>query len=452
MQIDIPQQVSRVLERLGDAGYSAYIVGGCVRDCLLGRAPKDWDITTSAKPDQIKEALAEWRLLDTGIKHGTVTVLFDDMPIEVTTFRVEGEYLDFRRPSSVEFTLDVTADLARRDFTVNAMAYHPQEGLIDPFGGRQDIQAKILRCVGDPYRRFHEDGLRIMRGLRLASELGFTIEEVTAEKLIDNRQILTHIAPERVSSELLRLICGQSFAEVLREYHRVISVVIPELAEAVGFKQHTPYHLYDVYEHTIRAMELVEPIPLLRLTMLLHDVGKPRCFSRDSKGVGHFYGHAKLGSQMAEVILKRLRFDKRTIEVVSCLIEHHYSKLSAKPAVIKGYLRKMGEERFRLLLQVRFADDQAKSPLAGKSSVDTTAIEGSLEQILAEGQCYSLGQLAVKGDELLELGIAEGKKLGQLLSYLLDEVIEGSCPNDKAVLIDRAKILAGKASSLNKPS
>lgn len=442
MQIDLPSQAAQVLHRLGAAGYPSYVVGGCVRDSLMGRTPKDWDITTAATPQQIKEALAGWRLLDTGIQHGTVTVLLNDIPLEVTTFRLEGEYLDYRRPSSVCFTSDIHADLARRDFTVNAMAYNPQEGLIDPFGGRDDIAAKLIRCVGEPERRFHEDGLRIMRGLRLAAELGFAIEEATAHSLVANRHILTHIAPERVSIELLRLICGQDFAETLRVYHSVITVVIPELAESVGFTQHTPYHLYDVYEHTIEAMKLVEPIPLLRLTMLLHDVGKPRCFSRDSKGIGHFYGHAKLGSQMAEEILRRLRFDNKTIGQVCCLIEHHYSKLSAKPAVIKSYLRRIGEEQFRLLLKVRAADDQAKSPLAAKASADTTAIEAALDQILAEGQCYSLKQLAIRGDELLAMGLAEGQGIGLLLTRLLDEVIEGSCPNEKAALAKRARELA----------
>lgn len=440
MQINIPPKAALVLDRLGAAGYPAYVVGGCVRDSLMGRAPKDWDVATAATPDQIKAALAGWRLLDTGIQHGTVTVLLEGMPIEVTSFRLEGEYLDFRRPAGVEFTTDLHADLARRDFTINAIAYNPKEGLVDPFGGREDIEKKQIRCVGEPDRRFGEDGLRIMRGLRLASELGFSIEEDTAKSLLTNRHILTHIAPERLSAELLRLICGQDFARVLRDYHSVLSVVIPELAEMLGFDQQTPYHLYDVYEHTIQAMGLVEPSPLLRLTMLLHDVGKPRCFSLDHKGIGHFYGHAKLGSRMAEEILRRLRFDNKTTRQVCCLITHHYSKLSAQPVVIKGYLREMGEERFRLLLKVRAADDQAKSPLAAKTSVDTAAIEAALDVILAEDQCYSLGQLAIKGTELSEMGVA-GREIGRLLSQLLDEVIEGNLPNDRAALARRAREL-----------
>lgn len=444
MQINLPAQVVQVLDRLEAADYPAYVVGGCVRDSLMDRIPKDWDITTAATPDQIKEALTGWRLLDTGIRHGTVTVLWGDMPIEVTSFRLEGAYLDYRRPSSVSFTSDIRADLARRDFTVNAMAYSPRDGLIDPFDGQEDLAARLIRCVGEPERRFHEDGLRIMRGLRLASELGFVIEPATADSLVANRHILTHIAPERLSTELLRLICGQSFARVLRAYPSVLGVVIPELAAMVGFDQQTPYHLYDVYEHTLQAMKLVEPTPLLRLTMLLHDVGKPLCFSRDSKGVGHFYGHAKLGSQMAREILKRLRFDNKTIGLVCCLIEHHYSKLSTQPAVIKGYLHRIGEEPFRLLLKVRAADDRAKSPLAVKVSADIAAIEAALDQILAEGQCYSLKQLAIKGDELLEMGLAEGMEIGQLLRRLLDEVIEGSCPNQKATLIKRAGEIAGR--------
>ncbi|MDR1713226.1 MAG: CCA tRNA nucleotidyltransferase, partial [Coriobacteriales bacterium] len=324
--MDIPAGIRQTLDSLEAAGYEACVVGGCVRDHLLGVVPHDWDIATSATPPQVAEALAGARLIPTGIAHGTWTLLLPDLPVEITSYRADGPYLDNRHPQEVRYAPSLQEDLARRDFTLNAIAYHPQRGFSDPFGGRDDISAQLLRAVGQPQLRLSEDALRIMRALRFAATIGFAIEDQLAQALHEQRQLLANIAVERLSAELIRMLPGANILPVLLEYPDVLAVFIPEIAPTIGFDQQTKYHQYDVWEHSAHAVALAAPDPLVRLTLLLHDLGKPECFFTDADGVGHFYGHDLAGERIARKRLKALHFDSKTIQTVSTLIAEHQAR------------------------------------------------------------------------------------------------------------------------------
>lgn len=437
----LPKEILWILEQLETAGFVGYVVGGCVRDFLLGRPVGDYDITTDATPEQVMGMFSHDTVLPTGIAHGTVTLMLGKNSYEITTHRSDGVYSDGRRPDTVMFSKDIICDLARRDFTINAMAYHPQKGLIDPFHGREDLEKRVIRTVGNPRERFQEDALRIMRGLRFASVLGFTIEDETARCIHEQKQLLERISPERFRVELMKLIIGEEFERVLREYPQVISVWIPEILPMIGFLQHTPYHIYDIWEHTLHAMAGVEAEPLLRLTMLLHDIAKPSCFFRDEKGVGHFYTHSQKGAVLATEILKRLRFDQKTIRQVALLIEYHYISLDLGKNAAKRLLQKIGEENFRLLLKVRAADDGAKSPRFQGEFADTGGLEQLLEEILQENACISLAQLAISGTDLLNLGMTPSPEIGEILQMLLEEVMDELLPNEEKALQARARIL-----------
>ena len=306
MRFELPAGAAFIIDRLNKHGHRAYVVGGCVRDCLLGIMPKDWDICTSALPEEMQRIFRDQHVVETGLKHGTLTVVIDHIPYEVTTFRVDGEYTDHRHPDEVRFVRDVREDLARRDFTVNAMAYHPEEGLVDAFGGQEDLAAGIIRCVGEAERRFDEDALRILRALRFASTYCFAIEEHTAAAVHSLKETLADVAAERIRVELAKLLCGKGAGDILRSYHDVMGQVIPQVRPMVGFEQHTPHHRYDVWEHTIRAVEAVPATEVLRLTMLLHDSGKPAAFTMDENGVGHAYGHQKISAEIADKVLTSL--------------------------------------------------------------------------------------------------------------------------------------------------
>ena len=438
MKLDIPQPVQTILHGLSSHGYEAAVVGGCVRDSLIGLSPKDWDITTSARPDEVKEALSGLKLLETGLKHGTITALSGGMAVEVTTYRIDGEYSDNRRPDSVCFTGSMKEDLARRDFTINAMAYSKQKGLIDCFGGQEDLQNKILRCVGNPCRRFEEDALRILRGLRFCSVLGLTPEEKTSQSMNEHKHLLDHIARERVGAELVKLLCGEKAAETLRQFSEIIGQILPEILPMIGFDQQNPHHIYDVWEHTLHALDSVAPDPVLRLSILLHDSGKPHTFTKDKKGVGHFYGHEAVSVQLAEDALHRLRTDNQTIRRVSLLIRLHDVPLQLNAAWVRRRLNRMGEKDFRALLAIKRADSLAQNPIYRDRLDALAAIEPILEQVLAESQCFSLKQLKVNGTDLQHLGIPSGPILGELLTWLLNAVIDGKAPNDKEVLLQLA--------------
>lgn len=430
----IPEFVKNLLCTLESAGHQAWCVGGCVRDLRLGRTPVDWDVTSSALPEETMALFGE-RAVPTGVKHGTVTVRTEDQPVEVTTFRKDGAYRDHRRPETVTFTDSLEEDLRRRDFTVNAMALDLRGTFRDPFGGLGDLERGILRCVGEPERRFHEDALRILRGLRFSACLGFVLEEKTASAIREKKELLRDIAPERVWAELSRLLTGRWADEVLRAYPEVVGVFWPELLPMIGFDQRTRHHCYDVWEHTLHALAAVEPDVVLRCTMLLHDVGKPGTFTLDARGHGHFKGHPARSAALAEDMLRRLRVDDATRETVVRLVEWHDRNIPRTDQGLRRALRDLGEADLRRLLAVKRADNQAQAHQDLLGEIDKA--EAILDRLMAEGACVSLGQLAVRGGDLAALGL-RGPAIGRMLDLLLDRVVDGDVPNEREILLKTA--------------
>ena len=433
----IPPPIQDIMRALEGAGHSAHCVGGCVRDTLLGRTPGDWDVTTSARPEAVMALFGD-RAVPTGLLHGTVTVRTEAGGVEITTHRREGAYLDHRRPSTVDFSASLEEDLARRDFTVNAMAVDLRGILTDPFGGRRDLAAGVLRCVGEPERRFREDGLRIIRALRFAAQLDFVPAPETAAALRRCGHLLRLQAAERLEGELTRLLCGRRPLPVLLDYPLVLGEAVPELLPAVGFDQRNRHHCYDVWEHTARSVALAPPDPALRWTMLLHDLGKPETFSLDERGEGHFRGHGERSFRIAGAVLERLRAGRRLREAVLPLVRWHDAPLSATERGIRRALRRFGEEGLRRLIAVQRADNLAQAPAWRSRQAHLDQVETMLDLALREGQCFSLGQLAVDGRDLLALGLT-GRQVGETLRRLLDEVVEGRLPNDKGLLLAAAE-------------
>ena len=433
----LPDEAARAIAALERAGYETWAVGGCVRDSLLGDMPHDWDLCTAATPDEMKTVFAGERLLETGEKHGTLTLLTDFGPFEITTFRAEGAYTDGRRPDSVRFVQHVRDDLARRDFTVNAMAFHPSRGLCDPFGGRDDLKNGILRAVGDPDARFREDALRILRGLRFASKLGFAVETETAAAMRRQQDLLPHIAGERIHTELDGILCGRWVCRVLRVFYEVLGAALPEIRPMFGCAQRNPHHLYDVWEHSVRATGQVPDDPILRLSMLLHDCGKPACKTVDENGVGHFYGHPAAGREIAAQILHRLRCSNEEKAAVLLLVEQHDKPLGDSVKLVHRRLAQIGETHFRQLLAIKKGDavGQGTHPEDVASLFATAQL---LEDVLAADACFSLKQLAVHGGDLCKLGLA-GPAVGELLHTLLDAVVDGQIPNEKDALLAFAR-------------
>lgn len=440
--IRLPERAAYILERLRKAGYPAYVVGGCVRDSLLGRVPKDWDIATAALPEETQRVFAGHRLIETGLRHGTVTLLLGGEPFEITTFRVDGRYSDGRRPDGVDFTQSLEKDLARRDFTVCAMAYHPLEGIIDLYNGRADLEARVIRCVGDPGRRFAEDALRILRALRFASELDFTLEPDTLFAAQTRRELLSRISPERIRAELDKLLCGPAVGRVLRQGCVILEQILPELKATIGFSQRTPYHIYDVFEHIVRTVEAAPPVPAMRLTMLCHDLGKPACFKMDASGRGHFPGHPRESVRLAEKILQRLRYDNTTASEVLTLVRLHDYKLKDDPVSVRFLLSRLGEERFRRLLAVQRADAAGKAPVhAVRQTALVNRVEKELKRIVGREDCVTLGQLAVDGYALMSAGMPAGPELGKVLQTLLERVMEEKLPNERQALLQAGRQL-----------
>lgn len=438
MELHLPEKVNNAIELLKNNGFEAYAVGGCVRDMVMGIQPHDFDITTSAFPEETKEVFKDFRIVETGIKHGTVTVIIDREPLEITTYRIDGDYLDNRHPESVNFSRSLKDDLSRRDFTVNTLCFNEKDGLVDLFGGMQDIQDGIIRCVGEPDRRFKEDALRIMRAIRFASCLGFKIERETAESVLKNRDLLKNIAYERIREELVRLICGKNALNILREYHEVIEVFIPEFSALFGCEQNTQYHIYDVAEHTLRALDFIENEPILRLTVLLHDIAKPICKTTDSNGFDHFKGHAVKGEEMSREILKRLRFDNKTVEAVSRLIGLHSERSPRNKIEAKLMLCEIGEDCYRGFMKVRRADCFAKAePHSHDEKLKNMQL--FLDEIIENNECYCLKQLKINGNDLKKIGITEGKEINKALCTLLMLVIEEKCENELNSLLNMAK-------------
>ena len=437
----ISENAAAALDLLESKGFQAFLAGGCVRDLVMGKAPHDWDITTSALPEETKEVFAKagFKTVDTGIAHGTVTAIVGGEPLEITTFRSESEYSDHRRPDSVSFVSTPEEDVKRRDFTMNALLYSPSTGIVDLVGGLEDIENGLIRAVGSPSERFAEDALRIMRALRFSSTLGFEIEEKTSDALFEHMGLLRAISEERKRVEFTKLLLGKDAKYVLFRYSRIIEVIVPNIHPMIGFDQNNPHHCYDVWMHTLEALEAVRPDPVLRLTMFFHDIEKPACHTMDSDGISHFHTHPEKSAATAEKVMKSLRFSNDEIEAVTRLIRFHDFRFPPQRKNVLNLLNRIGEDSFRLLLEVKRADLSAQSPYyidEKRALVDS--IEEVLDHVIEENACFSLRDLAVKGSDLIEEGFSPGKELGNMLSILLTAVIDEKLPNDKAVLLDYA--------------
>lgn len=442
MRFTIPEAPKQIINTLRQHGFEAYAVGGCVRDSLLGLTPHDWDVCTSAQPEEIKACFSQLETNDVGIAHGTVMVILHHQPYEVTTYRIDGDYKDNRHPESVTFTRDLREDLARRDFTVNAMAYDENDGLIDAFGGVKDLKNRLIRCVGDPDARFREDTLRILRALRFASCYRFSIEAQTAAAIRRNASLLHHIAIERITAEFTKLLCGDGAEEILNEYREVIAEFIPELRQTFDFEQRNKHHIFDVYRHITRSVALAEPEPLLRYTMLFHDIGKPRACTEDKNGTRHFKGHPSYSADIAAEVLRRLRLPNNLTEPCLQLILYHDVRYNGSVKQIRRLLNKLGEKQMRALFRVQRADTLAQSEYLREEKLRLLDIaEEQTEQIVREKQCVTLRQLAVNGRDLIDLGVRDGRTIGRLLERLLELVMDEELPNEKAALLQAAKAI-----------
>ena len=439
MKINLPEKVLMISNNLQLHGYEAYAVGGCVRDSILARRPEDWDITTSAKPEEIKKLFR--RTVDTGIEHGTVTVILGKDSYEVTTYRIDGTYEDGRHPKEVRFTDDLKEDLQRRDFTINAMAYNDDVRLVDVFGGMQDLNHHLIRCVGDPVERFSEDALRILRAVRFSAQLNFPIEKKTAEAVKEMAPSLGRISAERIQAELVKLLVS-AHPERIQDACElgITKVILPEWDAMTGVEQNTPHHKYDVAQHTLRAMKNVKRDKVLRLTMLFHDMGKPEAKTTDEAGRDHFKGHALISEEIARRVMRRLKFDNDTIRKVTRLVCYHDYRMEATPKNVRRAMNRIGVELFPYYLAVRLADVKAQSPYRKREKIENiVAVRVLYQKILLEDQCVTLRQLAVSGRDLMDLGMSPGREMGNMLSELLEYVIDDPERNRKDILCDYVK-------------
>jgi tRNA nucleotidyltransferase (CCA-adding enzyme) len=437
--ISIPAHIRYVIEQLESAGFQAWCVGGCVRDSLLGKEPLDWDITTTALPQQTLQCFPRDKTVTVGISHGTVAVILPEGMVEVTTCRIEGTYADHRHPEHVCFTTEIEKDLARRDFTINAMAYNERDGLIDLFEGQKDLREEKLRCVGNPTERFHQDALRILRCLRFASRLGFSIEKNTADALLQNRDLLQYVSKERIREECLKLLCGENVLQVLSEYAPILFQVIPVLEKELGCTQNNPYHCFDVWHHTLHALQAAPPDPIIRMALLLHDCGKPIA-KTTVDGTDHFYGHERESEAIAKEVLESLRFSNQEKEDVLFLIRTHGEPAPLPLPRIKRLLGKVGPELFFQLMEVKKADLKGQpSHLWEERMAGIFETENIAKEILSQPVCLSIKDLAVNGKDLLALGIPQGPMLGKLLSHLLNAVLQETVTNDKEALLNYLK-------------
>lgn len=423
----------KALRILADNGFEAFLVGGMVRDIIMNRAIHDIDISTDALPQEILKSFASYHTIETGIKHGTVTVIIDSCPVEITTYRIEGDYSDGRHPDSVIFSKKLINDLSRRDFTVNSMAMDIDGTIVDPYGGINDIKSKIIRTVGKSENRFNEDALRILRALRFSSVLGFEIDNETKRAIFSCRENLKLLSKERICSELSGILCGKLAGEIVLNYAEVIGEVIPQILKMKGFCQHNPHHCFDVLKHTCVALDNVRPVLYMRLAALLHDCAKPDCFSFDENGIGHFYSHAPIGARIAKDILSELRFDSDTISKVEKLIRIHDSPIECNERTVKRKLSRLGEEMFFDLIELQRADNlaQSKDYLYRQEKFD--CLVSIANSIIAKEECFSVKQLNVSGYDVIELGL-NGRKIGEALNFLVEAVIDGRVENKKEEL------------------
>jgi tRNA nucleotidyltransferase (CCA-adding enzyme) len=431
----LPNYVRSILLRLETAGYEAYVVGGCVRDLILGLVPHDWDITTNAKPKDVIKIFSRQYVIPTGLKHGTVNVLCDKESIEVTTFRSDGEYTDNRRPDDVIFVSSLKEDLARRDFTMNAIAMSSTGDIFDFFNGTQAIENKIIACVGNPKTRFGEDALRILRAVRFASVLGFSIEDETKLAMLDEATRLECISFERKNAELTKMLCGKNAAPMLIEFSSLIAQILPEIKPMIGFDQQNRHHCFDLYEHTVVCLENTSPEPVLRWAALLHDIGKPNTFTIDDKGEGHFYGHGKVSCELARDVLNRFKFDTKSKNRILLLIKYHDADLIAKKTNVRKWLAKLGEEPFFQLVDLKRADNLAQSPEYQNRQAVLEDVLEIAKEIISGRECLALNDLEITGKDCKNIGIF-GKNIGIALNSILTAVINEEFANERAVLLD----------------
>jgi tRNA nucleotidyltransferase (CCA-adding enzyme) len=435
MKIALPEKVSFIINTLMRAGYEAYAVGGCVRDVMLNRTPMDWDITTSAKPHEVKQLFGH--TIDTGILHGTVTVMLEQEGFEVTTYRIDGEYEDARHPKEVSFTSDLLEDLKRRDFTINAMAYNDTQGLVDAFDGVGDLKRGIIRCVGRATERFSEDALRMLRAVRFSAQLGFVLEEETRAAIVELAPNIAKVSAERIQMELVKLLTSNHPEEIRTAYETGLTAVfLPEFDRMMETAQNNPHHCYTVGEHTLMALQGVEADKVLRFTMLLHDVAKPVCRTTDENGTDHFYGHPQKGSEMARMILRRLKFDNDTTDRVSALVRWHDDNPELSPRSVRRAISRIGLERYPALFAVKRADTLAQSMYRREEKLKYLHdYEMLYQEVMEKQQCLTIKQLAVTGSDLIEAGMQPGKEIGSVLKKLLELVLEDPELNTKEKLL-----------------
>lgn len=435
MQIQLPETVHHIIEIIQAAGYEAYAVGGCIRDSILGKEPNDWDITTSAKPEEVKRLFK--RTIDTGIQHGTVTVVIEKECFEVTTYRIDGKYEDSRHPKEVTFTSDLAEDLRRRDFTINAIAYNEKDGLIDLFGGIRDMEEGIIRCVGDARERFGEDALRMMRAVRFSAQLGYRIEEKTKEAIKELAPTLQKISAERIQAELVKLLVSDHPDYLRIAYETGITAyILPEFDLCMKTRQNNPHHCYDVGEHILHTLSYVEADKILRLGMLFHDIGKPQTLTVDEKGITHNHGHALVGEEMTEKILRRLKFSNETIDKVKRLVKYHDRDIAPVTKNVRHAINQIGEDIFSLLFSVKYADIMAQSGYLREEKLQNLEeVKVIYDQILEKRDCLSLKDLAVSGNDLIAMGMKPGKEIGETLHSLLQIVLDDPEYNQKDYLL-----------------
>lgn len=440
MKINIPSDANELIHTLQNHGNSAYVVGGCVRDSIIGRQIHDWDICTSATPDEMLEIFKDKKVIETGLKHGTITVVVKGESYELTTFRIDGKYSDSRRPDSVIFTSSLIEDLKRRDFTINAMAYNDDEGLIDPFGGLEDIEYKKIQCAGSAKDRFGEDALRILRAIRFASQLEFVMTPETSYEINKQYKNLKNISIERINSEFCKIAASRDFCVEMVLYKDVFALFIPELKDMFEFQQNNPYHDYGVYSHTVHSIEHCKSDNLVvRLAVFFHDIGKPHSFQDGEDGIRHFKGHGKVSADITDNIMKRLKFDNETRNNVVELVYYHDATFEVGKKYVRRWINKIGVEQFRRLLEVRKADILGQKESYEQYRINkVNNIKQILEEVLREETCFTLKDLAVNGNDLMSIGYKENKELGNTLNELLRLVIDEECPNKKEKLLEVA--------------
>ena len=443
IKIKLPDDVQEIMSVIKEYGATSYVVGGCVRDSILDREPHDWDICTSALPSELLVEFEEsgYRVIPTGLQHGTITVHLNDNNYEITTFRRDGEYSDGRHPDTVEFTSDLIYDLERRDFTINAMAYNPEEGLVDPYCGYEDIQNRIIRCVGNPDDRFQEDGLRILRALRFSCQLNFVIDETTGRAMLDNKELISNVSMERINAEFTKMINAEYISSfMLYSYNSIIAEFVPEIVPMVGFKQNNPYHYLDVFAHSCQVLTICRIYNadlITKLAAFFHDIGKPHCYQDDKNGIRHFKGHGKISADMTDVIMRRLKFDNDTREKVVQLVYYHDASFEVGKKYVRRWLNKMGVDQFKRLLVLRRADIMGQSELNRDERLQKLdSVNKCLEEVLAEKPAFSVKDLEIDGKDVMKYMLMdECPEVGYWLKHILNMVIDGQLQNNREDLI-----------------